>query len=482
MHTPRRAPGLFGPALVLLALCSPAARAAGTLKTDGDTPDDLWTALCEKQRARGKPLRPFRPEVMASRGTYYLCADLSETAAFVGPSTFNRADHPLPHSEVILLVKPRAATPWSVEVEGERGIWRAGVWSDDLDAAGQDLAGIRQVAEGTTSTAVVARNLHRFRPGDLDVTVHVGGRAPGAEAAMVEQVGAAVAARLDEVGGALESLADTDQRTRLQRRLDEAREGGAELEAARAKLAAMDLVDAAHLDRSATARQALATALGQVSLPATWAADDKAREGEVAAVEAALRELRSKLGALVVEVGNSPSAAEVRVADMVVEGSYVGVLRLGIGMGLTLVADSDYTTGEALAVEAEGTLVVQEASRGPAKLDLLTGYTHYFSRRATSSSNPSVGLTGGLSLASFSDAGEVEALDMAYVGLEWGWKEYGLAATFTLRRGELLRDGLVVGQAVHSIDDPEDLTTGRLLPGLSLVFYPPTGLLQKGVQ
>lgn len=395
----------------------------GLAESPGASPEQAWEKWCAKlpgnedQKLHGQ----VWPENLVPRYVFLVCYD-GLGGGITGPSPWNRWDHPLPQTEVILLGRAPEGAGFTWSVDGERG-WVASETEGSADRLDAESAPSTRTGDGAGDYDVV--NLHRFATGD--VVVQVG--EPGVSG--------------DELADAVANWVT---------KLDDA-----------AKKAFGDQADAL-LRAATTAADALR--------------GKRIAEEDATAIRDRLDKVKDtvSLDRLTDALEDAGEPSPVTVADLTVQPSYTGALRVGMAVDVT-----PHSTGYAVGTAARaggGELVVQEDEASPAHLGLVVGYSHYLRRRPATSVAARFSLGAGLSLVDF-DGEELKSLSMGYLGPEISWPNFGVGLFVTARRVETLRDGLAVGDPLEPNTQESAILRNAVAPGVGIVVYAPELLKVK---
>jgi hypothetical protein len=159
------------------------------------------------------------------------------------------------------------------------------------------------------------------------------------------------------------------------------------------------------------------------------------------------------------------------VSELVVEAMYIGALRFGVAAVVPFAQNGRGwgTSTYVVRPVSTGGNAIYEDSWAPAEIELVGGYTAFFSRRRLSAlANGGWGLFGGLGLAAVSPAtGNVTGLTSAYVGLERSWNGLQVLLLAGLRREPVLSSAYHVGDHVAS---GTILTGSEVLPAAGIML------------
>jgi hypothetical protein len=140
---------------------------------------------------------------------------------------------------------------------------------------------------------------------------------------------------------------------------------------------------------------------------------------------------------------------------------------------------ADFAVGQANVAGSDGQQVVQRVGGGPLALDATLAYSHYLSRRPASNPGLRTSVTGGIAIASLTDQ-KVSALDMLYLGIEYGAPNLSTAFVLQARTTEILHDELSVGAPVDSVADDDSIVRKGVTVGFGVILHPAPVLASVG--
>ncbi|MCA9709776.1 MAG: hypothetical protein KDK70_28310, partial [Myxococcales bacterium] len=187
--------------------------------------------------------------------------------------------------------------------------------------------------------------------------------------------------------------------------------------------------------------------------------------------------------------GTGKDAQQIRVAELQhpfrVTDVYLGALRLSVA-GTWAPWDRRYGTATSTTPQNPGEEVVitDGADLGLANLELLAGYTVFFTPVYHGERTVTAGSYFGLGVLGTDTAKGLDALTSGHVGLELAvGRDFGIALDFSLRRTQKLRGDLDVGSPVEGRDiDRLGITPAfGVVLNLSPRFWKAVGAARKGV-
>ncbi len=182
-----------------------------------------------------------------------------------------------------------------------------------------------------------------------------------------------------------------------------------------------------------------------------------------------------KITASLLDPNGGTYKASSHVVELIVEGVYVGAIRVGIGAIVPFGQWSAQNGGPTYGVSSysirnspQGGSAIYRDSWSPAELELVGGYTAFLSKRKLSNlGEPGFGLFGGLGLLAVAPAsGSVTGLTSGYLGLEFSWRGLSFLGVGGVRRETVLLDGYHVGTHVAS---GANITGTGYVPAIGLV-------------
>jgi hypothetical protein len=329
-----------------------------------------------------------------------------------------------------------------------------------------------------TATSVV--NLHRFQPGEVGIELSIDPRTPGALTARVDTLRAhtaTLAAALDQAAN--KHVSENDGSSVV-----------SALRTARADLiAASDRLDAANdvmgkrttLEGSSTRAQlTLIDALdGKVDEALQLVrALETAPQPPTTPDPAVLTPIIQEIDAITNAIAAIPDPRTIVLPTLVVEPAYTGAIKVGVGVAWVPMY-ADFAVGQANVAGSDGQQVVQRVGGGPLALDATLAYSHYLSRRPASNPGLRTSVTGGIAIASLTDQ-KVSALDMLYLGIEYGAPNLSTAFVLQARTTEILHDELSVGAPVDSVADDDSIVRKGVTVGFGVILHPAPVLASVG--
>jgi len=163
----------------------------------------------------------------------------------------------------------------------------------------------------------------------------------------------------------------------------------------------------------------------------------------------------------------------VRKVELIVEETYLGALRFGIGAVFAGASDMSY---EARQVDGSSQKEVTATSGGIADFEVVVGAAPFVfdlpNGRGAVTSGAAFAPYLGFGVLSVSSGGEVGFLKSIHLGLELEFAQnFSLAATFVIRRVDRLPEDLQIGSAVRDGTVPTTATIG-FGPGLVINVSP----------